>query len=238
MDQIQIVGDVAGGAVSADAGSRGRRRAESDVPAGGSRAAARQPAREPARAEEQPGADCLAGHGRGALRPGASVRLHSSSAPKPRTRRSRATRWSTSGSSTSCRAMPRWSSSARSRASELEAMTAKAFAGWTGKAAARAPRCRRRARHQRQARHRRHAGRRPDAGARRQRRRAEIDARLRGARGDEHPARRAVHQPDQPEPARGQGLHLRRVLDVRVQAGGRARSSSGPASAPTPPRRR
>ena len=47
-----------------------------DLPAGGSRAPARQPAGEPGRAEEQPVADCRAGHGRGALRPRASLWLH------------------------------------------------------------------------------------------------------------------------------------------------------------------
>ena len=73
---------------------------------------------------------------------------------------------------------------------QLEPIAAKAFAGWTGKAAP-ARTLPRRARHQRKARHRRHAGRRADAGEGREHRRAEVHARLRGARGDERAARRA-----------------------------------------------
>ena len=65
------------------------------------------------------------------------------------------------------------------------------------------------ARHQRKARHRRHARRRADAGAGSRASACPLDARLRGARGDERAARRPLHQPDQPEPPRGQGLHLR-----------------------------
>ena len=67
---------------------------------------------------------------------------------------------------------------------QLEAMTTKAFAGWTGKAAA-ARHAAGAARHHREAGHRRHARRRADPGAGRQRRRAELDAGFRGARGDE-----------------------------------------------------
>ena len=89
----------------------------------------------------------------------------------------------------------------------------------------------------RKAGHRRRAGSPADAGEGRRHRRAAVHARLRGAPGDEHAARGAVLQPDQPEPPRGQGLHLRRVLRSR-SGKKRARSTPGPACAPTSPRQR
>ena len=56
---------------------------------------------------------------------------------------------------------------------------------------------------------------------------AQEHARLSRARGREHGARRPVRQPDQPEPARGQGVHLRRPHVVRLPAAARALRAAG-----------
>ena len=64
------------------------------------------------------------------------------------------------------------------------------------------------------------------------------DARLPRPARAEHGPRRSVRQPDQHEPARGQGLHLRRAHQLRVRGAAAARSCSRPACSPTPRRRR
>ena len=52
-------------------------------------------------------------------------------------------------------------------------------------------------------------------------------ARLSRAGDGEHGARRAIQQPHQPEPARGQGLHLRRAHGVRIPAPPRSIRAAG-----------
>ena len=56
---------------------------------------------------------------------------------------------------------------------------------------------------------------------------------LPGAAGDERPARRPVHQPTEPEAARGEGLHLRRLAPASTGGAGCRRSRS-PRRACTP----
>ena len=156
-------GDVAGGAVSADAGPRGRRHAQCHVPAGGGGAPALHPPGEPARAEEQSVADCLAGHGHGALRIRTSVWL-----PRPGHRgfeqgahaRRDGRLLETAHRAGECRAGRRRRDLAQAaRADRGEGVRGMDGEGGPGQNPPR------RARHQRKARHRRRAGSRADAGA-------------------------------------------------------------------------
>ena len=139
----------------------------------------------------------------------------SSSAPRRRIRLSRRDAmvefWQAAPGSWQCRLS---SLSARSPARELEPLATKAFSGWAGQAAV-ALADAGATRHERESHHRRHAGGRADAGpsgqswASRARRRISKPVELMNTI-----LGRLVHQPDQSQPAGGQRLYLRRVLDV------------------------
>ena len=206
-------------------------------PHGRARAAAPAAARQPAPGTRRPGDDCLAGVLARALRRDAPLRHGDDGHGGRRSRRSRRT---ICGRSTTARTGPRTrrsSSSATSRptrpcrcsrrASGLEGDRARRRRGSRSPT----PTPPRRA----HGLSRRQAGRAAVADPHRTDRRAALDARLLPDSGDEHDSRRLVHLAPEPEPAREARLHLRRGVGLRHAGRGRARSSPRPACRPTRP---